>query len=167
MTKTEKNNAKFDKMTPAQKRVAMAQDALKWIEAGALIPMKGLYVNTLSMDIYHRADDLDAVNADGSRKQARDVVLGPCNVCAKGALLIAKAVRFNNVTVLDLANYSDEQLTDYFTTSQISQMEVAFERYDTWWYDEYPDNKERLTAILKNVVRNKGQFEFDDGRPPQ
>jgi hypothetical protein len=167
MTRTEKNNAKFDNMTPAEKRVAMAKDALKWIEAGALVPTKGVYVNTIGLDIFHKANGPDAFSEDGSRKQARDVVLGACIVCAKGALLVAKAVRFNNVTVRDLADYSDDQLTDYFTPVQIDFMELAFENRLEPWFTTYRDDKDRLVAILQNVIRNKGEFKYSEVTAPK
>jgi hypothetical protein len=60
MTKVEKNNAKFDKMTPAEKRVAMAKDALKWIKLGALIATKSLYIQTMDTIDGWEFDVLDA-----------------------------------------------------------------------------------------------------------
>ena len=138
----------------ATKRVNIAKDALAWIEAGALTPYCGVYLDPTR---YPTNEEID------SGIQLRDIVLGPCKVCAKGALFIAKAVRYNNVKVDQWreASYYDGPLTEHFDREQLRLIETCFEGWDIDyidWKNNYPDPKDRLVAILQNIIDNDGTF---------
>jgi hypothetical protein len=175
MTQTEtvrKKNAKFGGMTKAEQRVAIARDALEWLKAGALIAQGSTYGYPVNRN-------LDPRNAAGSIRmddQLRDVEMGPCRVCGLGALFLAKAVRFDDVTVRDWCNGSRgvyEKLSQHFSRTQIAMIEVAFEENPSFsntlteadtrraldfWKDSQIDYKGRLIAILRNIIQNGGEF---------
>jgi hypothetical protein len=170
----------------AAERVAIAKDALEWIQAGALQPTKSVYVDFYDETLKRKL----AYDPIFSKVQLRDVVLGPCQVCAKGALFLAKAVRFNNV----LARQWDETaescalngaMLDHFDADQLALIEESFEgwiasvpgtegnfvpfseqsnpdyqatkcTYD--YANQFPDITDRLVAILQNIIDNKGTF---------
>ena len=149
---------KLDKR--AAERVAIAKDALAWIEAGALIPSGMCYINPV------REDDQISWSAE---KQLRDIELGPCKVCAKGALFLAKAVRYDNVVGIQSSDqlyqraYIGYELLEHFDQDQLKMIESYFEGWERSWSPfaatfklKYPDHKQRLTIILKNIIDNGG-----------
>lgn len=141
----------------AKERIAIAKDALAWIKAGALTPIKGSYIIAEKKVLY-----------EDRGKQLRDIVLGPCKVCARGCLFIAKAVRYDNVLASQLqqAAYNDGPLSEHFDADQLNLIEYVYEGWDTQfiysddinWMTKYPSNTIRLIAILKNIIKNKGTF---------
>jgi hypothetical protein len=147
----------------AQERIAIAKDALEWVEAGALIPTKGTYVRPTNK-----------VDVADSYKQLRDVNLGKCKVCSRGALFLAKAVRYNNVLAntlvpfeVDIQRNSETvnrvALLDHFEQDQLTLIE---EYYEGWsygadpytWYCLFPNHSQRMRLILKNIIDNNGTF---------
>lgn len=145
----------------AKERVAIAKDALAWIKAGALIPETGVY---LQPEITPSREDADTFY----NKQLRDIVLGNCKVCAKGAIFLAKAVRYNNVLVCQWmkADECDDNapLREHFSWEQLDDIEAAFEGWSDQksnpksYISKYPNDKDRLIAILNNIIKNKGTF---------
>lgn len=151
--------------TKAQQRVAIAKDALKWIEAGALEPESGTYCQAQK----NPTTGSNNGSGGGGGTQLRDVVLGKCHVCAIGALFLAKAVHYDKVTVRDFwsGNYWDT-LKQHFSQAQLDLVEAFFEG----WQDDlkygivgalafrsrHQDDTERLTLILQNIINNRGTF---------
>jgi hypothetical protein len=164
MTKTEKRNRRFGGMSPAEQRVAIARDALSWLKARALIAQKGFYTKRLEAP----------TGPLKSNVQLREQTLGRCQVCGIGALFLAKAVRFNDVTGWDyLMGNPRDKLKRHFSLDQLDMIEVAFEQDVYSWIrakDATALNKAktfapregdpgaRLTAILKNIIANNGTF---------
>lgn len=155
-TMTEVRQHATDADTKAQERVTIAQDALAWVKEGALVPIRGAYV---------RASN--GVSFDDTHKQLRDVNLGKCEVCARGALFLAKAVRFDNV----IANwgYSTERvnratLLEHFDDDQINLIEEYYEGFIRnnaayqWAMNFWTNNSYRMTLILQNIIDNNGTF---------
>lgn len=143
----------------AEERVAIAKDALAWVQAGALIPASGVYVVPISTGI--------KTWLEGDRsKQLRDVVLGPCQVCAKGALFLAKAVRFDKVSIADYntCNWAGS-LEEHFNEEQLRWIERWFEGWVSGngeaskFRERHPDNTERMTLILQNIIDHDGTFD--------
>lgn len=172
--KTAKKNAEFKRMSMAEARVAIAKDALSWVREGALVPTSGTYVSTVEgrKPLWQEFHLYDSDAPKFENVQARDVNIGPCRVCAKGALLCAKAVRFNHVTARQLAEYSNKYLKPYFSDRQLDEIEGCFEATDEgWdppehaeWAYKFPDYDDRLRAILRNIIRNKGDFKVGEVR---
>lgn len=168
MTSKKKYAAKVKKplseraLKRAKERVLIAKDALKWIKAGALKPARGTYVIPgydvkckLEKDRYkHKLDNF----------QLRDIVLGPCAVCAKGALFLAKAVRYDDVSAYNWSDPDHEEnfmaMQKHFSISQWNLIEQCFEG----WYprhayaEKFKTAKDCLMAILQNIIDNNGTF---------
>ena len=110
-----------------------------------------------------------------------------CQVCAKGALFVSAIRKFDNFAVEDgmlynslyesggascYANNDDflDHLRDYFDYDQLELMEYAFEGdcgqvddYDQEeralaFYHSFKKAEDRLVAIMKNVIKNNGEF---------
>lgn len=141
----------YNSQKKAAERVAIAKDALAWVEAGTLIPTKGTYV---SPEHYPN----DVVDAG---KQLRDVFLGKCEVCVKGALLLAKAVRFDNVLAVEMSRGREQALREHFSDEQITMVEDYFESAQWQLYGGTLANgspEGRMVAILQNIIDNEGTF---------
>jgi hypothetical protein len=151
----------------AKERVLIAKDALAWIEAGALIPAAGVYVLPEMSPSEEEVKD--------SNKQLRDVKLGKCDVCAKGCLFLAKAVRYDNVLASQWCKTAEAcwpggVLEEHFDCDQLALIEYTFEGWDydeqplnekaNAFYYKYPDTKKRLVAILKNLIKHDGTFQL-------
>lgn len=146
-------------MTKAQKRVQIAKDVLKQLRIGRLKPKKGVYVEPKT------AINIKSVEPDIQvQKLIKDKA---CKVCALGSLMVCAIDRFNKLKLSETSSYSKLDIFDrtylmkFFSYNQLEFMEAAFEG----WYGGGCDlfspklpNKERLTRIMKNVIRNKGTF---------
>lgn len=167
-------NKEKDLATKAKDRVAIAKDALKWHRAGALDIRPGSYVRPLRGNALIRNEQGEMIDRD---TEARDVVIGKCEVCALGALLIAKAVRFDAVTIGQLKMNNAVALKDYFSNDQINSIEAAFEgtsypsingtcndaiytagRVNSDWIARYPNHAVRFRAVMRNIIKNNGTF---------
>lgn len=155
-------------------RVAIAQDALAWEEAGMLVADIQHYL--CSVKESGEKGNLFRISQGNLDKQARDLILGKCCVCALGGLLLAKAVRFDRVTGQDIFDINITPLLDHFSPTQISEIEAAYEgsSYPTVtktygpeltnhaWREKYPVPSDRFRAIMRNIIRNDGYFDSDD-----
>lgn len=172
-------NKKFHALTKEEKRVAIAKDVIKWIAEDKLIPKKGTYVglpSSLSKDI-HEDTPLDKVF---EKEQ--------CKACALGACFIAMVDLGNNIKIGEYFerdffcnSYADEKIKEddmksrlkrIFTPTQVNLIECAFEweNIDDWgvisriqrkaitFGKKYNMSKDRLIAIMKNIIKNKGTF---------
>jgi hypothetical protein len=107
-----------------------------------------------------------------------------CEVCAKGALFLSAIRKFNNFSLKDSVNFSfgtefceiDDAASDetrkIFGKANADLIERYFEKSDPYkdlkdkdgdhvgfkWSHGYEDDQERLIAILKNIIANKGTF---------
>lgn len=165
-TSVKKSNAKFKRMTAAQKRVAIAEDALKWIASGIFKPMSGVYLKQTD------GKAMDRLFVANPQAQLRTVDLGKCEVCAVGAMFVAKSNLFNAVKVKDVGDYH-EKLRQHFSETQLALIEAAFELTEgVGPYDapeaaanravafgaRYANDTRRLKAILQNIIDNGGTF---------
>ena len=112
----------------------------------------------------------------------------PCQVCAKGALFLSTVRKFNNLSLQEAKGYDSldslarngSKIADIFGKANIDKMEEYFEEddlqlnkkgeeYDHWdanhneddfkkWSYQYPDDTDRLVAIIKNAIKNRGTF---------
>ena len=175
--KIQKRNADFAKLSKAEKRVAIAKDVLAQIAAGKYVAEAGVYVETQI-----------PVTQQDSDKQVCDLIEGKeCHVCALGSVFVS-AVKFaDKLTVGDVEEFPyvyDEDdpvnlnpfqsgyLTQFFSRGQLGLMECCFERgpagdfsgavddmeLPEQWGSSFEDDRDRLVAIMENVVRNGGTF---------
>lgn len=163
--KIEAGNAKFDKLSKKEKRVAIAKDALAQLLVGKFQAVTGQYVQTELLE--------DRTESIGSalRRAPR------CKVCAIGSVLVSSfrcgAIGGDIDSLRELAPDDDELVYDTtsedklklaFTPKTLRAMESAFEQ-GTYGSPEYAEDKyglldedARLFAILEDVIENEGSF---------
>lgn len=176
----------FKDMTAAEKRVMIAKDTIRWLDAKKIKTKTGTYLK-----LPYRAIKLK--KADDRLDTALKTLNKPCNVCALGGMFYSMVRRFDKVTVEVVATdindkylswmESDniyEELSKYFPRHQLALIESAFEMrgmVDSSVYSYYQFNEkanfamyrainfsskknsgERLRAIMTNIIKNNGVF---------
>ncbi len=167
----QERNRRFQKMSDAEKRVAVAKDVLEQLAAGKYLASAGTYFSTKSLD---KAEEM--YGDDRARKPTMDrdvrtmLQTEKCEVCARGACF-ASVVRFQNgVKLGDIVNGDvDTSTPDYFTDNQLEIIESAFEIWNrgdrpgnyNWsdlWRWKQLSSADRMSAIMENIVANEGTF---------
>jgi len=176
-----KRNAAFKAMKPAQQRVAIAEDVIALIKAETFLA-KGANAYEELSDIIEGEpdDDIQTVLNDNIEGISR------CRVCAIGAVMVSKIRLGNDCTFEQMGENNDENmlsnLKGIFSNKQLRLMEAAFESIDSnlnedchqdnniWgnlkpryqraieFNKEGVDGNTLLTAIMNNVIKNKGTF---------
>jgi hypothetical protein len=161
-----------NKMTKKEKLlVACCKDALKQIKA------KRYHVGTGAYCVLPEMTYDVAGSFIGKQLQKVLPKMNPCTVCAKGALFLSLVRKKNSFKLSEDTINSGEvdvfpKLKKHFNQTTIALMECAFEGphnvYTALNADEekatdafserYDDDVKRLKAILKNVIKNRGQF---------
>lgn len=163
-----KANSAYDKASAAQRRVMIAEDALKQLKIGRFVATPGTYVNAYRLAHEAKLDDRD--NVQLNTLLHNPALKSSCNVCARGALFLS-AVRFrNDCTINGSGDTSESSFVKEFADQQ-GRIEEAFEEcdgedytYENGWADRFlhvnerNDPDKRLALILKNIIRNKGAF---------
>jgi hypothetical protein len=170
--KIEKSNAEFDAMSDAEKRVQIAKDAL------AALKLKFL-VSGSTFGTFREPKTNKPVVPDAGQDLKEYFLANThliCNVCAKSTLFMSKVLRKNNYNYhfdgpgdepnREVCNYLSE-----FSQDQLDLIECAYELDTFSWtncdrdlaeiavYAYFGYNQdERLVLILKNIIRNKGEF---------
>lgn len=171
--KIKKLNAAYKKASPAQRRVMIAKDALAQIERGKIRPESGTYV-------YLRNGHTIGYDTPLQPALLKDSPI-TCDCCAKGALFIS-CVRLSNRYNGNPSGIGSGGINSLvnWPAGNYEDIEAAFELwhgdagYDTggystsysWvrkWEEKYPEggheeDRDRLVAILKNIIRNRGLF---------
>lgn len=176
MNAIEYRNAKFEKLSPARKRVVIAADVIRQVRAYRYIATKGTYIDPVSFSAEHY---------DSAVEFAR----GPdtvCRVCARGAMFLSILSIFNNFTGRIPSYPREEKEQEFFDKRQTKLIEGAFEgwgrknmteyhnasgeyifpEYYTVdmepavlsYVNDYPSAEDRLIAIMRNVIKNRGTF---------
>jgi hypothetical protein len=154
------------KGTKEEERVKIAKDVLKWLDSGRLVAESGTYIGS-DADVPIEKDSVDA------RKLLRQVKT--CTVCARGAVLYGMLMRHDHLNVSRRADWdtsfvnalgdyakrydSKDYIQQLFSITMLDAMEDAFEG---GWNDDYEDDRDRLEAIMHNIIRNDGEFVFSD-----
>ena len=159
------------KLTPKQKRVAIAKDVLKQIKASKFIAGTGNFC--------HVGEWSDTLPKLIGKKQL--LKLKPkCTVCAIGAAIVSGIRLFNkiNITNCEITRFQQRRMiVKFFGLSQAEQIENAFEigrgyygfnKYGERVYDKFKDaikfggrfeySRNRAVAIFKNIIKHKGVF---------
>lgn len=174
----EARNKLFEALSPAEKRVAIAQDVLDGLRRGFYTATPGTYCHE-SDPLKNRLRDLDV----GQQIQPVLLKAAPkCQVCAVGSCMVS-AIRLGNDEKQTYSGQDGELPHAYntagkhFSYAQLNLMERCFEesgiddRKIVAAYFEnkaqeraaelalrFPKAKDRLAAIMKNIIRNKGEF---------
>ena len=157
--------------TKAKKRVMVAKDVIAQIKADNIIPSEGTF--------FHNAMDFKM-----NQKIKGIFEVGSCEVCAKGALFLSKMQYTNGLAISNVTWWKTEygpnsfcvtKLGELFTKKQLVMIETAFELQSMDYNDSIIDScdevlgkcksfarelpeSERMIAIMKNVIENKGTF---------
>ncbi len=181
LSKTEIAEAKFWKLSPAQKRVAIAKDVILQIKAEYYTAIRGTYINA---ELPWNTSRTEMAPAREAFAEADN-----CTVCAVGSTIVSGARLGNRVSLFDLGVNAngfggDEARDKFFPRSMNRLMEEAFEvdydpkrqyhkaslaserkpntrtmQYRAEYFGEgFKTSDARLIAIMRNVIRNKGAF---------
>lgn len=180
--KIEATNKAFDAASPEQKRVMIAKDVIERVKTKRLRPVTGNFLRRDQLQA-ESGSFKDFLNKDiltnGDESET-------CVVCAKGALFCSIIGRVNKMSVdevrgMDFSTHSfndrgHNKLLEYFSPDQVDLIETAFEggsflKIADWTdreksiaffnkvgVNKYSKSKERLIAICKNIIKNKGTF---------
>lgn len=170
---TKKLNKEFQKASKSKQRVMIAEDVILQLKLNKFSGKSGTYLTTNK-------------NVLQDNESLQDILLVPdvkCEVCAIGGAF-ASCIRIKNEFILDgnftISSYLQEGqsmgdnpmrnvLEEYFSDNQLELIEDVFEnRYNgennsdkiSNFYNKYPDDTDRLKAIMKNIVKNKGTFKL-------
>lgn len=168
---------KFDALSNAEKRVAIAKDVILRIYNEKIIASPGsLFGDTESI-----ADSELTIQEYFNEK--------PCSVCAKGALICSWIGNFNHYSKLDVIQFDmdfrsgswlddpsyiryPKELLDIFGREMLDDIELAFEQELFSWHINYSEFKddfesdwdspyyEDIQAIMENIIANNGEFIF-------
>lgn len=162
----------FNKLSKAQQRVAIAQDAIKQIKAEKYRIETGRWadIEIGTPEDLEEVPDIDQnILLNGFAPIQRKIT---CTCCAVGAAFLSSIRLANKAVITDGAVESLEesaaQLGNYFSKDQIELIEEAFEKGGGYCHTDtakgvsfgrdYDDETERALAIFKNIVKNKGEF---------
>ncbi len=169
LTTSKKPIKKFEEMDDAEKRVAIARDVI--VHLNLVKPSQGTYC--------YRSRPKGIRGRDSAQNYI-DKISKDCDVCALGACFLSY-IRLNNQVkvheVIGKKGYNlnhvsvgqyliQQKLGSYFTSEQLNVIESAFENYHCEdQCDEYDDlgktPKARLRNIMRNIIKNKGEFIYD------
>lgn len=174
----EKARQKWDKMTNPQRRVAVAKDVLLQLELGNVKATNGTYARPLRDKDYITLES--AVDEGlGLKAVICDI---KCEACARGSMFLSFVRLFNGVDANNDLNTLAQDATqpdgwdmsqnrdikdlfgdDYALIENYFEAEDANAKY-AWsteidkWGAKYKNPRTRLELLMKNIVKNKGEF---------
>ncbi len=164
---------KKQKITP----VMLAKDVLAYLDPKKrgkirIFPRFGTgYLNVLREQPTHGGPVLYDYSVEGGSDVQKILKKGkPCQVCALGALVAAKAVRADEVQTtyggVLFGNDVYAALEEVFRPRDLAKIEQAFEDGCCWEVapNDSEGAKERLIQICKNIIKNKGKFRARNAR---
>lgn len=167
-TNTQQRNAAFAAMTTMEKRVAIAQDVLKWIDSGILLPTPGTYFGQLSA--VNLSDPVTAHCEIQPHLINAIEQVESCECCAKGMFFIAKVagfdgLKFGGSEYTREIYYPDEEsdaMRDMFGNDW-NDIEIAFEAWVPFaWLNDCTTPEQRLRAICAYIIEHDGAFNIND-----
>ncbi len=142
----------FNKLSAAEKRVAIAQDVIDTVKAKKAIVKTG---NFLQFDDLTKADTVDSKTLREILKKTQK----PCKICALGGIMLSQLNINGDCDVTDISYkncYSSDELrvqpfredviddyelndfiTQYFSVSQLQLIEIAFELGEGYYNCEH------------------------------
>ena len=175
----QKRNKEFSAADKAGKRVLIAKDVIKLLKADKLTAATGVFIG---LDDQHSTVH-EELEATGLREAflANEV---QCEACGLGALMLSCTLYNNRCTCGDtilkgasIGHWIDRNypikngLNKIFSRDQLKLIEQTFEgglgyfnidndyiENARRFYYNHPRHKDRLLAIMQNIVQNKGEF---------
>lgn len=144
----EKNNLIFDQLSPAEKRVAIAEDCITRIKIKQIEARQGSFIRESDfyggIGFHENGDMFKKPNyMEQYQNEVKDIINSSpitCSACAKGALFISYVGRVNNVNrvydSVNIDNAEHKKLLELFSAEQLSLIELAFEGYQYLTHDE-------------------------------
>jgi hypothetical protein len=169
-----KSKTPFSKLSKQEKRIVILKDALSHLKAGRMRAHKG---SIIKID--------DGNFGTGIQKfcgiELQQVIKSnPCRVCQRGAILFSMVWRMDNYIIDETdmgVRVSESEATpnkfveQLFMQKQLAMMEAAFEgdygygltedvlhKCFRFYDNHYGAPEDRMEAILKNAIKNKGIF---------
>lgn len=159
--KIRKTNNEFKQANAAKKRMMIACDVLKSLRAGILDVTRGTYC------MFYDHEDTETVEDYFMAEKQ-------CTACAIGSMFLANVLRRKRASKVALTNDFEchDRLERYFSRLQLGLIESAFEMQNMVsgmpttpdidgaieFGQNYPNNDQRLEAIMENIIANKGEF---------
>ena len=169
-------NKTFSKMNKMEKRVALAKDVIAAIKSKVYDAEAGTYLTFKEDGITVDDDNFSVSKEELNNKNIT------CSVCAIGSLFVSKIrkTKIKNITEVD-DGLMVKSLSGIFSELELRTLEYLFEGRDidsnfkynsmynskfhsdcTDFFISHPDDKSRLLSIMKNIVKNNGQFIYKD-----
>ena len=176
-------NARFNAASPAEQRVIVAKDVIAQIKKGSIEPMRGNWVRMFLPKMAPESQICDIVGGKNdvvcSACALGSMMISMVRYRDNFSVRDYELGNFN----YDSIHYGRPDktgITELFTPQQQRMIECAFEAGDGFYnYSrrakcsdterkemhkaidfgyQYTDTKARLIAIMKNIVKNKGEF---------
>jgi hypothetical protein len=169
-------NKAFAKLTPAKKRVRIAKDVLEQLDAKRIKAKPGTYLWATGNKLKVTEKDL------GKDLSELTTQIKSCDACAIGSLFLCAVERADALKIGEAysnseaeVSYTSDKFNDmslsqhiylrrFFPRGTLDSMEATFEKYDIWGEGRQlrVPAEQRLRLIMENVIRNKGEFIYDD-----
>ena len=155
----------YAQMTRNQRKVAIAQDVIKQLHLLRIKAGNGYVVPDNDFDLEN------LLSFGVTPKQIAQKAKETCTFCARGAMMICKVDKFNSFNFEGIDSFDEisqwhttNALEDAFTDDELYEIERCFEQAkDSWNFQrcswaEIEDDKDRLQAIMQNIIDHKGVF---------
>ena len=175
----ERSNSKFLKMTPAKQRVQIAKDVIAALKAKRLEAEHQTYLQVGGYITENRILENESDSFKDTLK-----TIPTCTVCAKGAIFTCTVARKNKVTNEQAMSQNwdcdslSKSLKGTFSAHQLRLIETEFEDDDIDGFGDaiariagareirpvmelhelFNNAEDRMIAIMKNIIANKGTF---------
>lgn len=162
-------NRRFAAMSVERQRITIAKDVLAMLATKKILPQSDAGYTDLDWYTYKYKPEtpLDALIATR---------VTTCDVCAVGAMFVATVMRHNCIALGDFDDLNwfhdiAKYLKKFFPKAQLALIEAAFEgtvingnaglrkeRAACEFRDRLPNDRDRLKAIMENIIANNGTF---------
>ncbi len=161
----------YEEMTITERKIAICKDVIAQINLGDMDVEEGSAY--LYGDVPSSLQGI-GINHHITKEQGREIQKS-CEMCARGALMIAKVAKFNEVSLGNLgisdeckdifnatASVTSSVLSEAFTKMELDYIEAVFEGYQSRpigrrFYEDHENPKDRLIAICQNII-DYGEF---------
>lgn len=152
-------------LSAAGRRVRIAKDVIKLLKSKHIEATHGTYI-ALGRSGGEYPDPLKQLDQVIEQNKGRS----NCQVCAIGALLVADVMLRDKMMVKDIGSGSGlkQRLRRHFGLGQLGLIESAFEgsmmgySHDCYkaidFGRQHKRGLNRLKAIMRNIIRNRGNF---------